>query len=55
LARPSRLTPLTGAAGIGLAYEPATSDHNGLFSSGTLGRYSKVLDSVLEKRLEGRR
>jgi NADH-quinone oxidoreductase subunit G len=28
------------------------SDHNGLFTSGTLGRYSKVLHSVLESRLE---
>jgi NADH-quinone oxidoreductase subunit G len=28
------------------------SDHNGLFTSGTLGRYSKVLNSVLEGRLE---
>jgi NADH-quinone oxidoreductase subunit G len=28
------------------------SDHNGLFRSGTLGRYSKVLNSVLESRLE---
>ena len=28
------------------------SDHNGLFTSGTLGRYSKVLNSVLESRLE---
>jgi NADH-quinone oxidoreductase subunit G len=28
------------------------SDHNGLFTSGTLGRYSKVLNSVLERRLE---
>jgi NADH-quinone oxidoreductase subunit G len=27
------------------------SDHNGLFQSGTLGRYSKVLHSVLESRL----
>jgi NADH-quinone oxidoreductase subunit G len=27
------------------------SDHNGLFASGTLGRYSKVLHSVLESRL----
>jgi hypothetical protein len=27
------------------------SDHNGLFSSGTLGRYSKVLHSVLESRM----
>jgi len=27
------------------------SDHNGLFASGTLGRYSKVLNSVMENRL----
>ncbi len=27
------------------------SDHNGLFASGTLGRYSKVLRSVMESRL----
>ncbi len=29
---------------------PVHSDHNGLFASGTLGRYSKVLNSVLEGR-----
>jgi len=27
------------------------SDHNGLFASGTLGRYSRVLSSVVESRL----
>ncbi len=27
------------------------SDHNGLFTSGTLGRYSKVLHSVVEGRM----
>jgi NADH-quinone oxidoreductase subunit G len=26
------------------------SDHNGLFKSGTLGRYSKVLHSVVENQ-----
>jgi NADH-quinone oxidoreductase subunit G len=31
--------------------ELVRSDHNGLFSSGTLGRYSKVLDSVVEGRM----
>jgi NADH-quinone oxidoreductase subunit G len=30
---------------------PARSDHNGLFASGTLGRYSRVLNSVLEGRV----
>ncbi len=29
----------------------ASSAHNGLFASGTLGRYSKILHSVLESRL----
>jgi len=29
----------------------AHSDHNGLFASGTLGRYSRVLNSVVESRL----
>ena len=28
------------------------SDHNGLFASGTLGRYSRVLNSVVEGRLD---
>jgi NADH-quinone oxidoreductase subunit G len=28
------------------------SDHNGLFRSGTLGRYSHILNSVLESRLD---
>ena len=28
------------------------SDHNGLFASGTLGRYSKVLNSVIENRAD---
>jgi len=28
------------------------SDHNGLFASGTLGRYSRVLHSVVESRLD---
>jgi NADH-quinone oxidoreductase subunit G len=30
----------------------AHSDHNGLFASGTLGRYSRVLNSVVERRLD---
>jgi len=30
----------------------AHSDHNGLFASGTLGRYSRVLNSVVESRLD---
>jgi NADH-quinone oxidoreductase subunit G len=30
---------------------PARSDRNGLFASGTLGRYSKILNSVMEGRV----
>jgi NADH-quinone oxidoreductase subunit G len=30
----------------------AHSDHNGLFASGTLGRYSRVLNSVMERRVD---
>ena len=30
----------------------AHSDHNGLFASGTLGRYSRILNSVVESRLD---
>ena len=31
-------------------FSAVRSDHNGLFASGTLGRYSKILNSVLESR-----
>jgi NADH-quinone oxidoreductase subunit G len=47
----AQTVPLNGR----LPVEPRTdlvhSDHNGLFTSGTLGRYSKVLNSVVENRL----
>ena len=46
--------PLNGNIPIEGRPELVDSDHNGLFTSGTLGRYSKVLDSVLEGRLERR-
>jgi NADH-quinone oxidoreductase subunit G len=41
-------------AGIPVDSRPdlAHSDHNGLFASGTLGRYSRVLNSVVESRLD---
>jgi NADH-quinone oxidoreductase subunit G len=41
-------------AGIPVESRPglAHSDHNGLFASGTLGRYSRVLNSVVEGRLD---
>jgi len=43
-----------GNAGIPVDCRPdlAHSDHNGLFASGTLGRYSRVLNSVVESRLD---
>jgi len=37
--------------GVELRPDLVQSDHNGLFASGTLGRYSKVLNSVVENRL----
>ncbi|HUP04650.1 MAG TPA: NADH-quinone oxidoreductase subunit NuoG [Bryobacteraceae bacterium] len=43
--------PVNGRIPVESRPELAHSDHNGLFASGTLGRYSKVLGSVLEGRL----
>ncbi len=43
-----------GAAGGRRRAGTVRSDRNGLFASGTLGRYSKILHSVLESRLDGR-
>jgi NADH-quinone oxidoreductase subunit G len=43
--------PVNGRAEIPERPELVQSDHNGLFASGTLGRYSRVLNSVLEGRL----
>jgi NADH-quinone oxidoreductase subunit G len=42
------VAPANGPEGDGASR--ARSDHNGLFASGTLGRYSKILNSVLESR-----
>jgi NADH-quinone oxidoreductase subunit G len=44
--------PLNGRIPVESRPDLVRSDHNGLFSSGTLGRYSKVLNSVIESRLE---
>jgi NADH-quinone oxidoreductase subunit G len=43
--------PVNGRIPVEMRPELARSDHNGLFASGTLGRYSRVLSSVLERRL----
>jgi NADH-quinone oxidoreductase subunit G len=43
--------PVNGRIPVEMRPELARSDHNGLFASGTLGRYSRVLSSVLEGRL----
>jgi NADH-quinone oxidoreductase subunit G len=43
-------TPLDGRIPVESLPELVESAHNGLFASGTLGRYSKVLDAVLESR-----
>jgi NADH-quinone oxidoreductase subunit G len=44
--------PVNGRIAIENRPDLVRSDHNGLFDSGTLGRYSKVLNSVLESRLD---
>ncbi len=43
--------PVNGRIPIELRPDLVRSEHNGLFASGTLGRYSKVLNSVVENRL----
>jgi NADH-quinone oxidoreductase subunit G len=43
--------PVNGRIPVDSRPDLVQSDHNGLFASGTLGRYSKVLNSVLESRL----
>ena len=43
--------PVNGRVAVPDAAGLVRSDRNGLFASGTLGRYSKVLNSVLESRL----
>jgi NADH-quinone oxidoreductase subunit G len=43
--------PVNGRVPVENRPELVRSDHNGLYTSGTLGRYSKVLNSVLESRL----
>ncbi|HWB86839.1 MAG TPA: NADH-quinone oxidoreductase subunit NuoG [Bryobacteraceae bacterium] len=43
--------PVNGRVPVENRPDLVYSDHNGLFASGTLGRYSEVLNSVLESRL----
>src|SRR5207302_9468151 len=43
--------PVNGRIPVESRPDLVHSDHNGLFASGTLGRYSKVLHSVIESRL----
>jgi NADH-quinone oxidoreductase subunit G len=42
--------PVNGRIPVESRPDLVHSDHNGLFASGTLGRYSKVLNSVIESR-----
>jgi NADH-quinone oxidoreductase subunit G len=44
-------TPVNGRVPVELRPDLVRSDHNGLFASGTLGRYSRVLHKVVESRL----
>jgi NADH-quinone oxidoreductase subunit G len=46
----SQTMPLNGPIPVESRPDLVQSDHNGLFASGTLGRYSKVLNSVIESR-----
>jgi NADH-quinone oxidoreductase subunit G len=47
----AQTVPVNGRIPVEQRPELVQSDHNGLFASGTLGRYSKVLNSVVESRL----
>jgi hypothetical protein len=47
----AQTTPVNGRIPVDDRPDLVHSDHNGLFASGTLGRYSKVLSSVVESRL----
>ena len=44
-------TPVNGRVGVEGRSDQIWSAHDNLFTSGTLGRYSKILNSVIEKRL----
>jgi len=44
-------TPVNGRVGVESRPDLVWSAHDNLFTSGTLGRYSKILNSVIEKRL----
>jgi len=47
----AQTAPVNGRLPVELRPDLVHSDHNGLFASGTLGRYSKVLHTVVESRL----
>jgi NADH-quinone oxidoreductase subunit G len=44
--------PVNGRIAVESRPDLVRSDHNGLFASGTLGRYSKVLHTVVESHLQ---
>jgi NADH-quinone oxidoreductase subunit G len=43
-------TPVNGRVGVESRPDLVRSEHNNLFESGTLGRYSQVLNTVIEGR-----
>jgi NADH-quinone oxidoreductase subunit G len=47
----SQTMPVNGRVDLEHRPDLVHSDHNGLFASGTLGRYSKILNSVVESHL----
>lgn len=46
--------PVNGRVGVQTRPEIIASAHENLFTSGTLGRYSKILNSVIERRVADR-
>src|SRR5204862_4295319 len=49
----ARTMPVNGRVPVESRPDLIRSAHDNLFTSGTLGRYSKMLNSVLERRLNG--
>ena len=46
----AQANPVNGRIAVPLRADPIRSSHDNLFTSGNLGRYSKVLHQVLEGR-----
>jgi NADH-quinone oxidoreductase subunit G len=49
----ARTMPVNGRVPVESRPDLIRSAHDNIFTSGTLGRYSKMLNSVLERRRDG--